>query len=58
MVNMKNKSEIIRADVRLREIEKAKIEAINEALAVGEASGTPKKFDNENFKARMKRKLK
>jgi len=54
----KNKSEVIRSGLRLLEIEKAKIEAINKALIVGEASGKPKKFNNEKFKARMKKKLK
>lgn len=49
-------SEIIRSGLRLLEIEKEKIVAINNALVVGEKSGKPKKFDNEKFKARMRKK--
>ncbi len=51
-------SEVIRSGLRLLEIEKSKIEAINKALVVGEKSGKPKKFDNKKFKIRMKSKLK
>ncbi len=50
-------SEVIRSGLRLLEIEKSKIEAINKALFVGEKSGTPLKFNNEDFKSKMKRKL-
>ena len=48
-------SEVIRAALRLLEQEMAKIDAINQALVVGENSGKPKKFDNEKFKVKMKK---
>lgn len=51
-------SEVIRSGLRLLEIEKQKINAINKALTVGENSGQTKAFDNEKFKERMKRKYK
>ena len=51
-------SEVIRSGLRLLEIEKSKIEAINKALVVGEKSGVPKEFDNVKFKAKMKERLK
>jgi antitoxin ParD1/3/4 len=54
----KNTSEVIRSGLRLLEIEKSKIEAINKALIIGEKSGKPKKFSNEKFKSKMKKKLK
>jgi len=47
-------SEVVRNGLRLLEMEKRKIEAINEALVVGEESGVPRAFDNEVFKARMR----
>lgn len=50
-------SEVIRSGLRLLEAESKKIEAINEALVIGERSGKPKKFDNEAFKTRMRKKL-
>lgn len=50
-------SEVIRSGLRLLENEKQKIEAINKALVVGEKSGKPIAFDNEKFKARMKKKF-
>jgi antitoxin ParD1/3/4 len=49
-------SEVLRTGLRLLEIEKQKITAINNALTVGEDSGKPKPFDNEKFKARMRKK--
>ena len=49
-------SEVLRSGLRLLEIEKEKIKAINEALIIGENSGKPKSFDNEKFKLRMKKK--
>jgi len=49
-------SEIIRSALRLLEIEKTKIKAINKALVVGENSGTPKAFNNQEFIKRMKSK--
>jgi len=51
-------SEVIRSGLRLLEIEKRKIEAINKALIVGEESGEPVAFNNNQFKARMKKKFK
>lgn len=51
-------SEVLRSGLRLLEIEKNKIEAINKALTIGENSGKPKSFDNEKFKSRMRRKYK
>ena len=49
-------SEVIRTGLRLLEVEKRKILAINEALVVGEESGDPIPFDNEKFKTRMRLK--
>ncbi len=51
-------SEVIRSGLRLLELEKAKIEAINKALIIGEESGKARSFDNEKFKARLRKKLK
>ncbi len=51
-------SEIIRNGLRLLEVEMEKMKTINEALVVGEESGKPKSFDNEKFKARMRKKHK
>jgi len=53
----KSASEIIRSGLRLLEVEKQKIQAINEALIVGEMSGKAIEFDNEKFKSRMRKKL-
>jgi Arc/MetJ-type ribon-helix-helix transcriptional regulator len=39
------------------EVEKQKIQAINEALVVGEMSGEAVEFDNEKFKRKMRKKL-
>ena len=50
-------SEVIRNGLRLLEYQKSKIAAINEALVVGEQSGTPMQFNNEEFKLRMRSKL-
>ncbi len=50
-------SEIIRSGLRLLELEKNKIEAINKALIVGEISGESIAFNNEKFKTRMKKKF-
>jgi len=49
-------SEVIRSGLRLLEIEESKIRAINEALVIGENSGTPLPFNNKEFKHRMKLK--
>jgi len=51
-----NASEIIRSGLRLLEIEKTKIEAINKALVIGEKSGEPILFENKKFIERMKSK--
>jgi len=50
-------SEVLRSDLRLLEVEKQKIKAINKALTVGENSGEPVIFDNEKFKNRMSKKF-
>ena len=50
-------SEIIRNGLRLLEVQKRKIESINEALVIGEESGNPVEFSNEKFKQRMKFKF-
>ena len=50
-------SEVIRTGLRLLEEEKIKIEAINEALILGEKSGKPREFDNGKFKSRMRKKM-
>jgi len=49
-------SEVLRSGLRLLEIEKDKVKAINQALIIGEESGKPKAFNNEKFKLRMKEK--
>jgi len=51
-------SEIIRSGLRLLEDEMNKIQTINDALVIGEKSGNPKSFNNEKFKARMRKKHK
>lgn len=53
----KSASEIIRSGLRLLEVEKQKINAINEALVVGERSGDAFEFDNEKFKLKMRKNL-
>jgi len=50
-------SEVIRSGLRLIEEESKKIQLINEALVVGEESGNSSEFDNEKFKANMKKKI-
>lgn len=50
-------SELIRSGLRILEEERIKIEAINNALVVGDESGKPRKFDNEKFKLKMRKKL-
>lgn len=50
----KNKSEVIRAGLRLLEIQQNKIEAINKALVEGEESGYIENFDNDEFLEKMK----
>ena len=51
----KSASEIIRSGLRLLEVEKQKIRAINEALIAGEMSGNALAFDNEEFKRKMRK---
>ena len=51
-------SEVIRTGLRLLEIEKKKIQAINKALTIGEESGNASVFVNSKFKARMRKKFK
>ena len=53
----KSASELIRSGLRLLEVEKQKILAINEALIVGELSGEATEFDNEKFKRKMLKRL-
>lgn len=53
----KSVSEVIKSGLRILEEEKRKVYLINETLTVGEESGKPGKFDNENFKQRMKDQL-
>ena len=53
----KSVSEVIRNGLRVLEEDKHKILLINEALVVGEQSGTQQKFDNDKFKRDMKKKL-
>jgi len=50
-------SEIIRSGLRLLEVEKQKIQAINDALIIGENSDDAKPFDNEKFKMKMRKKF-
>ena len=53
----KSASEIIRSGLRLLEVERKKIQAINKALVVGEMSGKAEEFDNQRFKREMRKKL-
>lgn len=53
----KSASELIRSGLRLLEVEKQKMLAINDALIVGELSGEATEFDNEKFKDKMRKKL-
>lgn len=50
-------SEVIRNGLRLMEVEKNKIDAINRALVIGEESGEAIPFDNDEFKSRMRAKF-
>lgn len=49
-------SEVIRSGLRKLEDERKQNQLINEALVVGEDSGEPILFNNEDFKKRMKKK--
>jgi antitoxin ParD1/3/4 len=44
-------SDVVRAGLRLLEEHEAKVRALQDALALGEASGPPGPFDFEAFKA-------
>lgn len=54
----KSASELIRSALRKLETERTKINAINDALVVGEHSGEATAFDNKAFKEQMRAKLK
>lgn len=45
-------SDVVRAGLRLLEEHEAKLNALQDALAAGERSGTPRHLDFESFKAR------
>lgn len=47
-------SDVVRAGLRLLDEQEDKIRALQVALKAGEDSGTPKPFDNQAFKARMR----
>lgn len=47
-------SDVVRAGLRLLEEHEAKVKALQDALIAGEESGSPRTFDNEAFKARMR----
>jgi antitoxin ParD1/3/4 len=46
-------SDVVRAGLRLLEEHEVRVKALQEALIAGEASGTPRPFDNEAFLKRM-----
>ena len=47
-------SDVVRAGLRLLEEHEAKVRELQDALIAGEESGSPRAFDNEAFKARMR----
>ncbi len=49
-------SEVLRAGLRLLEIEEMKSQEINKALIEGEKSGKPKKMEFVEFKKKMNKK--
>lgn len=49
-------SDVVRAGLRLLEEHEVKIQALKDALIAGETSGTPRRFDRDDFQARMRRK--
>ncbi|MEM9548545.1 MAG: type II toxin-antitoxin system ParD family antitoxin [Bacteroidota bacterium] len=53
----KSAGEVIRSGLRLLKEEHRKINFINEALVIEEVSGKETKFDNEEFKLKMRKKL-
>jgi len=46
-------SEVVRAGLRLLEEHETRVRALRDALAAGEASGTPRPFDSDAFLQRM-----
>jgi antitoxin ParD1/3/4 len=51
-------SEVVRAGLRLLEREEEKLKLLRQALVEGEQSGWVEDFDPEEFKARMRGKIK
>ena len=51
-------SEVVRAGLRLLEREEEKLKLLRQALVEGEQSGWVEEFDPEEFKARMRGKIK
>lgn len=49
-------SDVVRAGLRLLETQETELQALQEALKAGEASGTPAAFDGRAFLARMRAK--
>ncbi|MEC3948387.1 type II toxin-antitoxin system ParD family antitoxin [Sphingobium sp. HWE2-09] len=47
-------SDVVRAGLRLLEEHEARVRALNDALVLGEQSGTPRPFDVAAFKARKR----
>lgn len=47
-------SDVVRAGLRLLEEREARMRVLGEALAEGEASGTPRAFDRDAFAAKMR----
>lgn len=47
-------SDVVRAGLRLLEEHEARVQALQDALIVGEGSGEPKEFDFEAFKSRKR----
>lgn len=49
-------SDVVRAGLRLLEIQETELRALQEALRAGESSGTPAAFDGQAFLARLRAK--
>ncbi len=49
-------SDVVRAGLRLLEIQETELRALQEALRAGEGSGTPAAFDGQAFLARLRAK--